>query len=116
MRHLAVKRPGKFGSGFADQIGFPNPRKELAQTADPAGFRLPTRNPEDVMKARKCFGCGVGICRFRIIDEQYVALAANLLHPMSQAGKSSQAFSNSIRIAAERDASGKRAGGILGIV
>src|SRR4029079_4432183 len=54
--------------------------------------------------------------RLRVIDEQHVSLAADLLHAVCKARKTGETFLNRGQIDAERNAGRNRAGGVLRVV
>src|SRR5579872_2679740 len=60
-------------------------------------------------------GC-VGIGRFGIVDEENVALAADLLHAMSEPRERAQSFLQDILVHAERESGGRSSCGILPVM
>src|SRR3974377_2092776 len=103
-------------------FGFPPAAQEMAEKLTPAlggapaGLRLAAGDPEDVGKAAQRLGGAIGISSFRVVDEQNVSLAANLLHAVGETGERDQPRLDGRQIEPERDASGHRAGSVLCVV
>src|SRR5262249_14242034 len=116
MRHATVELGRERGGGFAGQIGPGHARGEGRQRRGAAGLRPAPGEPE------KGGGTGGGPRRRNPagrrwgLDEEHAALAADLLHPVRQAGKRAQALLDDRRRYAERERRPGGAGGILCVV
>ena len=87
MRHIAAERPGKFVSCRADAISLADFREVGCQRLDAAFLRLAAENPENTVEGLQRLLGGIRIGGLRIVDEEGVADAADLLHAMRQTGE-----------------------------
>ena len=82
--------PAKSPRRLADQIGLADAREEARSGVMPPSFGLPPAIQKMSLKHRQRLRRRIGVGRLGIVDEQHVALAADLLHAMREAGKRSR--------------------------
>ena len=90
--------------------------KKPASVAMPPVFGLPPAIQKMSLKAGQRLRRGIGIGGLGIVDEQHVALAADLLHAMRKSGKRPQALLDRLRGEPQRERRAGRAGGVLRVV
>src|SRR5690606_27474012 len=101
---------------LADQVSLADAGEMGFQSRDPAFLGSSTRDPEYVGETLQRARRGVRVGRLGIVDKEYRAFAANLLHPMMQSGKTAHREFNLIRRNTESTRSGIGAGRVLRIV
>ena len=101
---------------FADQISLDDFAKQRPQGFDAALFCPAADDPKHFVEGKQRLFGGIGVGRFRIVDEENLPFPANLLKPMRQSGETPQAFRNAFEIKPKRPKRRDRGGGILAIV
>src|SRR4051812_40172929 len=82
VRHALAERTRKFLCRLADQVGFADARKVFGKAGDAAELWLAAGDPENVGEGRQRMRRSIGIGALGIVDEQYTAATADLLHAM----------------------------------
>src|SRR5262249_52743510 len=105
-RNGAVERPGndvlyptlelvgEFRRGLPDQVSLAHARKKSGERSKTSGLGLAAGDPEKVRETGERLRRRIRIGCFGIVDEQHLALAADLFHAMRQAGIAAQALLN----------------------